>query len=74
VSRRSDVEQACRCILDPMEGSTFWSTIAGFNVKARRMEDLCPRIPMPVIAANLSELFIAIHSVLAGDGVPMAGA
>ena len=64
VSRRSDVEQACRCILDRHGRIDVLVNNAGFNVKARKWEDLVPEEFDAVIAANLSGTFYAIHSVL----------
>jgi NAD(P)-dependent dehydrogenase (short-subunit alcohol dehydrogenase family) len=64
VSRRSEVEQACRCILDRHGRIDVLVNNAGFNVKARKWEDLIPEEFDAVIAANLSGAFYAIHSVL----------
>lgn len=64
VSRRSEVEQACRSILDRHGRIDVLVNNAGFNVKARKWEDLIPEEFDAVIAANLSGTFYAIHSVL----------
>ena len=64
VSCRSEVEQACRCILDRHGRIDVLVNNAGFNVKARKWEDLVPEEFDAVIAANLSGTFYAIHSVL----------
>lgn len=64
VSRRADVEQACRGILDRHGRIDVLVNNAGFNVKARKWEDLVPEEFDAVIAANLSGTFYAIHSVL----------
>jgi NADP-dependent 3-hydroxy acid dehydrogenase YdfG len=64
VSRRSEVEQACRSILDRHGRIDVLVNNAGFNVKARKWEDLVPEEFDAVIAANLSGAFYAIHSVL----------
>ncbi|MGB8362993.1 MAG: SDR family oxidoreductase [Rhizomicrobium sp.] len=64
VSRRSEVEQACRSILDRHGRIDVLVNNAGFNVKRRKWEDLIPEEFDAVIAANLSGTFYAIHAVL----------
>jgi NAD(P)-dependent dehydrogenase (short-subunit alcohol dehydrogenase family) len=64
VSRRSEVEQACRSILERHRRIDVLVNNAGFNVKARKWEDLIPEEFDAVIAANLSGTFYAIYSVL----------
>jgi len=64
VSRRSEVNQACHTILARHGRIDVLVNNAGFNVKARKWEDLIPEEFDAVIAANLSGTFYAIHSVL----------
>jgi NADP-dependent 3-hydroxy acid dehydrogenase YdfG len=64
VSRRSEVEQACRSILERHGRIDVLVNNAGFNVKARKWDELIPEEFDAVIAANLSGTFYAIHAVL----------
>ena len=64
VSHRSEVEQACRSILDRHGRIDVLVNNAGFNVRARKWEDLVPEEFDAVIAANLSGTFYAIYAVL----------
>jgi NAD(P)-dependent dehydrogenase (short-subunit alcohol dehydrogenase family) len=64
VARRSEVEQACRSILDRHGRIDVLVNNAGFNVRARKWEDLIPEEFDAVIAANLSGTFYTIHAVL----------
>lgn len=64
VSRRSEVELACRSILERHGRIDVLVNNAGFNVKARTWADLVPEEFDAVIAANLSGAFYAIHAVL----------
>ncbi len=65
VSRKNDVKQACRSILDRHGRIDVLVNNAGYNVKTRRTwEDLIPEEFDAVIAANLSGALYAIHAVL----------
>ena len=64
VTRRSEVEQSCQAILKRHARIDVLVNNAGFNVKARKWEDLMPEEFDAVIATNLSGTFYAIHSVL----------
>jgi NADP-dependent 3-hydroxy acid dehydrogenase YdfG len=58
------VDNACRTILERHERIDVLVNNAGFNVKARKWEDLIPEEFDLVIAANLTGTFNAIHAVL----------
>jgi NADP-dependent 3-hydroxy acid dehydrogenase YdfG len=64
VSRRGEVEQACRTILDRHGRIDVLVNTAGYNVKARKWADLIPEEFDAVLAANLSGTFYTIHAVL----------
>jgi len=64
VARRDEVEEGCRRILARHGRIDVLVNNAGFNVKARKWEDLVPEEFDAVIAANLSGTFYAIHAVL----------
>lgn len=64
VTRRGEVEEACRRILERHGRIDVLVNNAGFNVKARTWADLIPEEFDAVIAANLSGTFYAIHAVL----------
>lgn len=64
VSRRSEVDQACRTILDRHGRIDVLVNNAGFNVRARKWEDLVPEEFDAVIAANLIGTFNTIYAVL----------
>jgi NAD(P)-dependent dehydrogenase (short-subunit alcohol dehydrogenase family) len=61
---RSQVEQACRTILERHGRIDVLVNCAGFNVKARQWHDLDPAEFDAVLAGNLSGAFHAIHTVL----------
>lgn len=64
VTRRSEVEQACQSILARHGRIDVLVNNAGFNVQARKWEDLDPDEFDAVIAANLSGTFYTIYAVL----------
>ena len=64
VARRDEVEEGCRRILARHGRIDVLVNNAGFNVKARKWDDLVPEEFDAVIAANLSGTFYAIHAVL----------
>ena len=64
VTHRSEVEQSCQTILQRHGRIDILINNAGFNVKARKWEDLMPEEFDAVIATNLSGTFYAIHAVL----------
>ena len=64
VSRRREVDNACRTILDRHGRIDVLVNNAGFNVKARKWEDLIPEEFDAVIAANLIGTFNTIYGVL----------
>ena len=64
VTRRDEVTQACKTILERHGRIDVLVNNAGFNVKARKWEDLIPEEFDAVLAANLTGTFNAIHAVL----------
>jgi len=64
VARRSDVEEACSRILERHGRIDVLVNNAGFNVRARRWEDLVPEEFDAVLASNLTGTFNTIHAVL----------
>ncbi len=73
VTRRSDVNAACRTILDRHGRIDVLVNNAGFNIKARKWEDLIPEEFNSVVAANLTGTFNAIHAVLPAMRAQKAG-
>lgn len=64
VTRRSEVEQACRTILERYGRIDVLVNNAGFNVKARKWGELLPDEFDAVIATNLTGTFYTTWSVL----------
>lgn len=64
VAQRDEVNRACRQILDRHGRIDLLVNNAGFNVPARKWDELVPEEFDAVIAANLNGTFNAIHAVL----------
>jgi NADP-dependent 3-hydroxy acid dehydrogenase YdfG len=64
VAHRSDVDAACKKILERHGRIDVLVNCAGFNIKARKWEDLLPDEFDAVIATNLQGTFYTIHAVL----------
>ncbi len=64
VSQRDEINRACRDILDRYGRIDVLVNSAGFNVKARKWDELIPDQFDAVLATNLTGTFNTIHAVL----------